>query len=196
MDSGVKQVAEMHDDEPSRLEAALMNASVPMRPMSRGAGNVSRHVTAGDHDMREFDLDFSLCHDRYPFSDSRSLQDLMASIQLETLLKTAANFDTCTNIQCFEITEDRQGQSLSHPSNVFISSIPRVPYQKPATYACKTFLTGRSMRELFSELSVDPSFAMNTLGRPDYWAPVTRATLNKAGDLEAFGKTNLARVAK
>ncbi|KKY13780.1 hypothetical protein UCDDS831_g08726 [Diplodia seriata] len=105
-----KQVAEMHDDEPSRLEAALMNASVPMRPMSRGAGNVSRHVTAGDHDMREFDLDFSLCHDSYPFSDSRSLQDLMTSIQLESLLTTAANFDTCTNIQCFEITEDRQGQ--------------------------------------------------------------------------------------
>ncbi|KAK0638284.1 hypothetical protein DIS24_g9968 [Lasiodiplodia hormozganensis] len=42
------------------------------------------------------------------------------------------------------------------------------------------------MRELFAWLAIDASFAKNTLGRPDYWAPLSRAAIDDSGDLRGF----------
>lgn len=41
--------------------------------------------------------------------------------------------------------------------------------------------------DLFKYLNADPSFIMNLLGRPDYWAPQTRWTSDSNSNILACG---------
>lgn len=44
-----------------------------------------------------------------------------------------------------------------------------------------------STRNLFETLKIHPTFLLNMLGRPDYWAPVNHWDTGQGDQLRAFG---------
>lgn len=64
-----------------------------------------------------------------------------------------------------------------------VTSVP----DKLTSFANRITMTQDSTMELFSSLEIDPSFIMNLLGRPDYWAPQTRWSSDSTGNLRSCG---------
>ncbi|KAJ7895474.1 hypothetical protein B0H14DRAFT_3081201 [Mycena olivaceomarginata] len=47
-------------------------------------------------------------------------------------------------------------------------------------------MTREGVEQLFSKFNADPAFVMNLLGRPDYWAPMTRHRFDEQDALESL----------
>jgi hypothetical protein len=54
-------------------------------------------------------------------------------------------------------------------------------------------MTRESVEQLFSKLNVDPAFAMNIIGRPDYWSPMTRLRFDDEDALQSCGTARAQR---
>jgi hypothetical protein len=87
----------------------------------------------------------------------------------------------------FEITRVvRSRHPLAPSTDGQYSFVPLVP-EKHTSFASRISMTQDNTMDLFKYLNADPSFIMNFLGRPDYWAPQTRWTSDSNGNISACG---------
>ena len=105
-----------------------------------------------------------------------SVQDSCAELlslngpALKELVQDATN--RCNNVPALSTSiGDSLLRTASRKALIFF--IPLIPTPK-ASFNYAIPLTRASTHDLFSSLSINPSFLMNMLGRPDYWAPQTR----------------------
>ncbi|KAJ7486764.1 hypothetical protein FB451DRAFT_1227997 [Mycena latifolia] len=185
----------------SKLEATIVAEKPAPRPNSLIANNVARHKNPdGQVMVDEFDdLDYSLSEGDWALAGCRAISDVLPAVQFHTALTNPNNFSTATEVQCLRIDEGEQAWlPLSDDTlPMFLSRVDTreaptlyaffVPlHPKPdCSFGNTVGMTRGCVEQLFSTFDVDPAFAMNMLGRPDYWAPVTHMLFDEQDALEA-----------
>lgn len=90
-----------HDmGQTSKLEATLVAAEVPPRPMSLRQGAINRHALVTDQNVNELDFEYSLDSHQYPLTKLNSLQEVFNAVQYHQHLANDSNFSSKTNIRC------------------------------------------------------------------------------------------------
>ncbi|GFF31040.1 hypothetical protein IFM58399_02756 [Aspergillus lentulus] len=199
-----------HEDATfSRLEASFSQTKVLPRRNSIEMKDIFRHAQASDLEAKDLDFNFSLDRSNYPLGNLQSLQDVFPAVQHDMHLKNPRNFSDETDITCLDVNEntsswhtlDSRGltqllQSIpkashtnapfghSKPSRLLAFFVPLIP-EKHTSFASRISMTQDNTMDLFKYLNADPSFIMNLLGRPDYWAPQTRWTSDSNSNILA-----------
>ncbi|GIJ86416.1 hypothetical protein Asppvi_005304 [Aspergillus pseudoviridinutans] len=185
----------------SRLEASFSQTEVLPRRNSIEMKDIFRHARASDLEAKDLDFNFSLDRSNYPLGNLQSLQDVFPAVQHDTHLKNPRNFSDETEIMCLDVNEDtascntldsrglaqllRVGASVPPDETELMRSfVPLIP-EKHTSFASRISMTQDSTMDLFKYLNADPSFIMNLLGRPDYWAPQTRWTSDRNSNILA-----------
>ncbi|GFF40474.1 hypothetical protein IFM46972_06226 [Aspergillus udagawae] len=193
----------------SRLEASFSETNVLPRGNSIEMKAISRHTKATDLEAKDLDFNFNLSRSNYPLGNLQSLQDVFPAVQHDTHLKNPQNFSDETEIMCLDVNEETAswntldslglGQLLrsipkpshtnapyghSKPSRLLAFFVPLIP-EKHTSFANRISMTQDNTVDLFKYLNADPSFIMNLLGRPDYWAPQTRWTSDSNSNILA-----------
>ncbi|KAF5371224.1 hypothetical protein D9758_004227 [Tetrapyrgos nigripes] len=179
----------------SRLEASLAQILVEQRRMSRAADDIHRHLNPEDLAVDEFEFDDSLNPKDYPLYQSQYLPDVLSAVHFHKHLINDLNFSSDTSINCLKVDSQSQewlivndetlnnliseyslppkNLSTSPPRKLLAFFIPRIP-QTNSSFGNQVTIRKDSVKHLFDTLDVDPSFIMNLLGRPDYWAPCAK----------------------
>ncbi|KAF2715238.1 hypothetical protein K504DRAFT_457409 [Pleomassaria siparia CBS 279.74] len=89
---------------------------------------------------------------------------------LRTLVKESSN--RCNNVSALSTTGTELASGTSS-RKALVFFIPLLP-TKGASFNYGISLTSSSVDHLYTSLSLNPSFILNMLGRPDYWAPQLR----------------------
>ncbi|KAF7122232.1 hypothetical protein CNMCM5793_000189 [Aspergillus hiratsukae] len=193
----------------SRLEASFSQTKVLPRKNSIEMKDVFRHAQASDLEAKDLDFKFRLDRSNYPLGNLQSLQDVFPAVQHDTHLKNPRNFSDETEAMCLDVNEttaswhtlDSRGltgllRSIpkpshtnapfghSKPSRLLAFFVPLIP-EKNTSFASRISMTQDNTMDLFKYLNADPSFIMNFLGRPDYWAPQTRWTSDSNSNILA-----------
>ncbi|KAL0573784.1 hypothetical protein V5O48_008171 [Marasmius crinis-equi] len=196
------QTDKPQDVQYSRLEASLAQAHVSERPMSRAADDVHRHVNQDDL-VNEFDIDDFIDPNDYPLQMSHSLVDVFSAVQFHKHMANDLNFSSETRINCLKaesgsqewlVVDDRLLDDLSSrhksrsnysgspPRTLLAFFVPRTP-QPNSSFGSRVFMRKDSAKRFFDSLDVEPSFLMNLIGRPDYWAPSTKFRSDEVNEL-------------
>ncbi|KAG2014499.1 hypothetical protein GB937_006725 [Aspergillus fischeri] len=193
----------------SRLEASFSQTKVLPRRNSIEMKDIFRHAQASDLEAKDLDFNFCLDRSNYPLGNLQSLQDVFPAVQHDTHLKNPGNFSDETDIMCLDVNEntsswhtlDSRGLTQllgsipkpsdttarfghSKPSRLLAFFVPLIP-EKHTSFASRISMTQDNTMDLFKYLNADPSFIMNLLGRPDYWAPQTRWTSDSNSNILA-----------
>ncbi|KAJ7271270.1 hypothetical protein C8J57DRAFT_1435452 [Mycena rebaudengoi] len=130
------------------------------------------------------------------------MSDILPAVYFHTCLANPINFAVSTNVECFRADESREEWiSLDDEGLLpFLDTLNnREPSSKPVLHAffvpltptahssfgCSVSMTRESVEQLFSKLNVDPAFAMNIIGRPDYWSPMTHLRFDDEDALQS-----------
>ncbi|KAK7471952.1 hypothetical protein VKT23_000058 [Stygiomarasmius scandens] len=185
----------------SRLESTIATKELAPRPNSRAADDIYRHALPEDLNVNEFDYDYNLAADKYPLSCSESLSGIFSAAQYHKHFANSRNFASRTSISCFwadnqsheewfTVTEEKLRDIIIQHSGAYSSReallaffIPLMP-QIDSSFGNSVLISQSSVQELYEAFQIDPSFLLNMLGRPDYWAPVTKIALNQKDKLE------------
>ena len=188
----------------SRLEATINEAKSPRRPMSIKNDHIG--ITATNQDLNANDLDFdfeatSLSHLQQ--TETRcSMQDRFAIVQYEKHTHNTLNFSDSSQVDYLYIdgchskwSKLREGiapmSPLTIPTNrrqtLLILLAPIIP-APDTSYGGKTAFSSKDADQIFSQFRIHPSYLLNVLGRPDYWAPSTHIHIANDGTPITYGK--------
>ncbi|KAJ7897527.1 hypothetical protein B0H13DRAFT_2234376 [Mycena leptocephala] len=123
-------------------------------------------------------LDYGLATEDWALSSCRYMSDVLPAVQFHSCLAKTNNFAGWTQIQCLKIAEARPGEL---PCSAFVPLTPTAN----SSFGNSVEMTREGVEHLFSKSNADPAFLMNLLGRPDYWAPVTRRHFDEQDALES-----------
>ncbi|KAJ7866098.1 hypothetical protein B0H14DRAFT_3084268 [Mycena olivaceomarginata] len=126
-------------------------------------------------------LDYGLAADDWALSSCQYMSHILPAVQYHSCLAKPNNFAGWTQIQCLKINEARPGELP--PCSFFVPLAPTAN----TSFGNSIEMTREGVEQrYFSKFNADPAFVMNLLGRPDYWAPMTRHRFDEQDALESL----------
>ncbi|TAQ85808.1 hypothetical protein B7494_g5875 [Chlorociboria aeruginascens] len=186
----------------SRLEHSFARERVVPRRNSIEMNDVNRHARHEDNDVNDLEFEYSLEPDQ-DLSDIKSMQDIFGAAKKKEHLGNENNFSKETCIECFDTNAPDpvkewlklDSQAANHVFQKVCSSretshlvcdkpqdmnptktyrlVPLTP-TKETSYGSRISITRSDTDTLFKAFRINPSYLLNLLGRPDYWAPQMR----------------------